>query len=98
MARDDRSPASTPRGGPKSTDAAFEQGERERNELHRQADAQATAETEDQHRAVAQRTGNAGRAEKAASGRDTAMDLRPDADRAYQESRGDERDRDNRPG
>jgi hypothetical protein len=98
MARDDRSPASSARGGPQPTDAAYEQNERERNELRRQPDAQATAEAEDEHRAVAERTGNAGRAGAAASGREPPMDVRSDADRAYQESRGDQRDRDNRPG
>jgi hypothetical protein len=98
MARDEQQSGSRPRGGPESTDPSYEQAEGDRNNLHRQADAQATPETEDQHRAVAERTGNAGRAIGAAEGREPSMDVRDDADRAYQESRGIRGERDNRPG
>ena len=88
-------PGSTPRGGPDSQDPLVAQQARDRNALHRQGDAQATPETEDEHRAVAERTGNAERAEAAAGGAPD-MNNRPDAQRAYQESRGDRRDRDGR--
>jgi hypothetical protein len=73
--------------------------ETQRNALHRQADVQASPETENQHRAVSEATGNATRAE-AAAGRSPDLNNRPDANRAYQESRGDHRDREenNRPG
>ena len=98
MARNEREPGSRARGGPESTDPGYEEAGRDRNDLHRQADAQATPETEDQHRAVAERTGNAGRSIAAAEGREPSMDLRDDADRAYQESRGARGERDNRPG
>ena len=101
MARNDsQQPGSRPRGGPESTEPAYEQSASDRNDLHRQADAQATPETEAdrQHRAVAQRTGNAGRAIEAAEGREPSMDLRDDADRAYQQSRGARGERDDRPG
>ena len=90
---------SRPQGGPDATALAREQLETQRNALHRQADMQATPETEDEHRAVAEATGNATRAE-AAAGRNPDLNNRPDAQRAYQESRGDRRDREenNRPG
>jgi hypothetical protein len=90
---------SRPQGGPDAEDPARRQIETQRNALHRQGDSQASPETEDQHRAVAERTGNATRAERAAGGAPD-LDARPDANRAYQESRGDRRDRkeDNRPG
>ena len=90
---------SRPHGGPDASDRVREQLETERNALHRQADMQATPETGNEHRAVAEATGNATRAEQAA-GRTPDLNNRPDAQRAYQESRGDRRDReeDNRPG
>jgi hypothetical protein len=90
---------SRPQGGPDAEDPARRQLDVQRNALHQQADMQATPETEDQHRAVAERTGNARRAESAAGGSPDENN-RPDANRAYQESRGDRREREenNRPG
>ena len=95
MANDRPEPNSTPRGGPRSDDPVLAEQDRDRNALHRQGQIQASAETEDPHRAVAERTGNAERAEAAAGGSPDA-DNRPDADRAYQQSRGDNRERDGR--
>ena len=98
--RTDRSVAgSRPEGGPDASDPTREQLETQRNALHRQADMQATPETEDQHRAVAEATGNFTRAE-GATGRSPDLDNRPESQRAYQESRGDHRGREenNRPG
>jgi hypothetical protein len=95
MANDRPEPNSTARGGPRSDDPVLADQERDRNALHRQGQIQASAETEDPHRAVAERTGNAERAEAAAGGSPDA-DNRPDADRAYQESRGDRAPRDGR--
>ncbi len=95
MASNTPEPNSTARGGPRSDDPVLAEQERDRNLLHRQGQIQASAETEDPHRAVAERTGNAERAEAAAGGAPDA-DNRPDADRAYQESRGDHRPRDGR--
>jgi hypothetical protein len=100
MANDDRPVSGArPEGGPDANDPAREQLERDRNALDRQADVQATPETEDQHRAVAQRTGTAMRAEEAA-GMPADLESRDDAQRAYQQSRGDRRSREeeNRPG
>ena len=90
---------SRPGGGPDANDPARAQLETQRNAMHRQGDSQATPETEDPHRAVAERTGTAMRSEDAAGGSPN-LDARPDANRAYQESRGDHRPREenNRPG
>ncbi len=88
-------PSSTARGGPDSSDPVLDDQERDRNLLRRQGQIQASPETEDPHRAVAERTGNAERAEAAAGGSPDENN-RPDAERAYQESRGDHRPRDGR--
>ena len=93
--RDTPTPGSTPRGGPSASDPLVEGQEHDRNMLHRQGYEQATPETEDEHRAVADRTGNALRAEEAA-GMPADANSREDAQRAYQQSRGDERERDGR--
>ena len=95
MADDRSEPTSTARGGPRSDDPVLADQERDRNDLHEQGYIQASPETEDPHRAVAERTGNAERAEAAAGGAPDANN-RPDADRAYQESRGDRAPRDGR--
>lgn len=76
-----------PAGGPDADDPAYKQLESQRRNLHAQGDSQATAETEDPHTAVADRTGTAMRAEAAAGGA-PSKNARDDADRAFQESRG----------
>ncbi len=76
-----------PGGGPDADDAAYEQNAAERRDPHAQSDMQATAETEDPHRAVADRTGTAVRAE-AAAGSEVDANARDDADRAFEQSRG----------
>ena len=78
---------SRPAGGPDANDPAYKQLESQRRALHAQSDTQATAETDDPHRAVADRTGTAMRAE-AAAGDPPEANARDDADRAFQESRG----------
>jgi hypothetical protein len=93
--RDAPPPNSSARGGPHSQDPLVADQARDRNAMHRQGDMQATPETDDQHRAVAEATGNATRAEEAA-GRSPDLNNRPDAQRAFQESRGDRRERDGR--
>lgn len=77
-----------PAGGPDASDPAYKQLESQRRHVDAQGDAQATAETEDPHRAVAERTGNARRAEEAAGGEVTNLNARDDADRAFQQTRG----------
>ena len=76
-----------PEGGPTADDPAYKTLESQRRDVEGQSDSQATAETEDPHRAVADRTGTAMRAEAAAGG-DPSPNARADADRAFQESRG----------
>ncbi|HEY0778353.1 MAG TPA: hypothetical protein VGD56_10355 [Gemmatirosa sp.] len=85
---------SRPAGGPDANDPAYKQLESQRHALHAQADVQATAETEDPHRAVADRTGTALRAESAAGDDAVDANARDDADRAFQASRGDHQPRD----
>ncbi len=86
-----------PAGGPDAADPAYKQLESQRRAVHAQGDNQATAETEDPHRAVSDRTGTAMRAEAAAGGGASGApdaNARDDADRAFQASRGDHTPRD----
>lgn len=83
-----------PAGGPDADDPAYKALESQRRHLDAQGDSQATAETEDPHRAVADRIGTAVRAERAAGGGEPPANARDNADRAYQASRGDHTPRD----
>lgn len=82
-----------PADGPDASDPAYKQLESQRRNLHAQGDSQATAETEDPHRAVSDRTGTAVRAEEAAGGAAPSANARDDADRAFQQSRGNHESR-----
>lgn len=93
MADDQQVSGSRPNGGPDADDPAYKQLESQRRHVDQQGDTQATAETENPHRAVAERTGNARRAEEAAGGEITNLNARDDADRAFQESRGNHESR-----